>query len=67
LPRIVAVEEGSFHDGTLAAYKIPGFVEFRDDLSKTSTGKILHRTLANSSISLQLRVRTWSISIAITE
>jgi acyl-CoA synthetase (AMP-forming)/AMP-acid ligase II len=50
LPRIVAVEEGSFHDGTLAAYKIPGFVEFRDDLSKTSTGKILRRTLANSSI-----------------
>ena len=34
----------------LASYKIPRAVEFRDDLPKTSTGKVLRRALATSSI-----------------
>jgi len=34
----------------LASYKIPRAVEFVDDLPKTSTGKILRRVLAESSL-----------------
>jgi long-chain acyl-CoA synthetase len=34
----------------LASYKTPASVEFRDDLPKTSTGKLLRRALATSRI-----------------
>jgi long-chain acyl-CoA synthetase len=43
--RLEADEPIAYSKGHLAAYKYPRIVEFRDDLPKGPTGKILKREL----------------------
>ena len=35
--------------GKLAGYKMPKYIEFRDDLPKTNVGKILRRALRDGA------------------
>jgi long-chain acyl-CoA synthetase len=38
-----------FMAGKLAAYKMPKYIEFRDELPKTNVGKILRRALRDGA------------------
>jgi len=49
-PDITAADVRSFLSARLAGYKVPKYIEFRDELPKTNVGKILRRALRDEAL-----------------
>jgi long-chain acyl-CoA synthetase len=48
-PDVTAADLRSFLVSRLASYKVPKYIEFRDELPKTNVGKILRRALRDEA------------------
>lgn len=48
-PELTETDLRHFMSGKLAAYKMPKYIEFRDELPKTNVGKILRRALRDGA------------------